>query len=226
MHLKRIKPEKLVILLWSLIFFQSCMYMKKWEKHIYFWHMFGRFFTILCPQQVKSQLLCKSKPESPHITFFLYPVLPVPPLSPPKALGRRADVPYRGDPSPCKMSLLRPDCCGASPPAFPLHPPQPCVLLEGAGGGRGPVQGEERVEEMVVGWDRGRERDNPALGPGWQMTPACRPNVPVGLSVVGAEIEDGWQVGMCGQLGRAEICFDLSCQTGEQGDGPSGKRSW
>lgn len=34
------------------------------------------------------------------------------------------------------------------------------------------------MEEMVVGW--GRVRDGPAQGPGLQMTPACRPNVPIG----------------------------------------------
>lgn len=65
------------------------------------------------------------------------------------------------------------------------------MLLEGAGWGLGPVQVEERVEKMVVGWDRGRERGNPALGPGWQMTPACPPKVLVGLLVVGTETE-GW----------------------------------
>lgn len=36
------------------------------------------------------------------------------------------------------------------------------------------------MEEMVVvGW--GREREGPAQGPGLQMTPVCRPNVPVGF---------------------------------------------
>lgn len=34
-----------------------------------------------------------------------------------------------------------------------------------------------RVEETAVGKDRAREGGGPALGPGWQVTPACRPNV-------------------------------------------------
>lgn len=59
---------------------------------------------------------------------------------------------------------------------------------------------EGRVEEMVVGWGRVRERGGPAPGPGWQMTPACRPNVTVGFS----ELEEGWtgskKVGMCSQF--------------------------
>lgn len=43
------------------------------------------------------------------------------------------------------------------------------------------------VEEMVVGWDRVRERERggPAPQPGWKMTPACRLNVPVVFSVAG-----------------------------------------
>lgn len=32
------------------------------------------------------------------------------------------------------------------------------------------------MEEMAAGW--GRVRDGPAQGPGLQMTPVCRPNVP------------------------------------------------
>lgn len=36
---------------------------------------------------------------------------------------------------------------------------------------------------MAADWDRGRETGNPALGPGWQMTPVCRPEVPAGLAV-------------------------------------------
>lgn len=67
---------------------------------------------------------------------------------------------------------------------------------------------------MVAGWDRGRERGNPAPGPGCQMTPVCRPNVPVGFAVVGTEIKEGWtrsrQVGMCGQLRRAKIIFEVN----------------
>lgn len=31
---------------------------------------------------------------------------------------------------------------------------------------------------MVEGWGREREREGPAQGPGWQVTPACRPEVP------------------------------------------------
>lgn len=42
-----------------------------------------------------------------------------------------------------------------------------------------------KVEVMVAGWGRVRERGGPAPGPGWQMTPACRPNVPVGFLGVG-----------------------------------------
>lgn len=44
-----------------------------------------------------------------------------------------------------------------------------------------------RVEEMVVGWDTAR--GGPAPGPGWQMTPACRPNRSnAGFPVVGEEL--------------------------------------
>lgn len=42
---------------------------------------------------------------------------------------------------------------------------------------------EEKV--VVVGWDRVREREGPAPGPGWKMTPACRLNVPAVSSVAG-----------------------------------------
>lgn len=56
------------------------------------------------------------------------------------------------------------------------------------------------MEEMVAGWGRVREREGPAPGPGWQMTPACRPNVPVGV----LELEEAWtgsrKVGKCVQL--------------------------
>lgn len=38
------------------------------------------------------------------------------------------------------------------------------------------------MEEMVAGWGRVRERDGPAQGPGLQMTPVCRPTVPVDFS--------------------------------------------
>lgn len=122
--------------------------------------------------------------------------LPVPPLSPPGAWGRRVGVPSQGDPSPCRMNPLRPDCFGPSPPSIPLRPPLPCALLEGAGAGSRQVQGEERAEgrvvEMVAGWDRVREKGGPAQGPGWQMTPACRPNVPVGF----LELEGPWTASM------------------------------
>lgn len=90
------------------------------------------------------------------------------------------------------MSPLRPDCCEPSRLPFPLHPPLPCALLEGADAGSRQVQGEERVEvreeEMVAGWGRVRERGGPAQGPAWQMTPGCRPSVPVGF----LELEEVW----------------------------------
>lgn len=47
---------------------------------------------------------------------------------------------------------------------------------------------EVREEEMVAGWGRVRERGGPAQGPAWQMTPGCRPSVPVGF----LELEEVW----------------------------------
>lgn len=62
------------------------------------------------------------------------------------------------------------------------------------------------MEEMVVGWDRARERGGPAPGPGWQMTPVCRLNVPEGLLVVGG----GWEADkVSGQLQRAGFWFNV-----------------
>lgn len=127
-----------------------------------------------------------------HVSFIQHLCFLVnPPLSPPATWGRRAGVPSRGDPLPCRKSHLKLDCCELPPLAF-LHRPLPCALLEGTGGGPGLEQGEERVEETVVGWDRVRERGGPAPGPGWQMTPACRLKVTVGFPV-GGELEEVWR---------------------------------
>lgn len=75
-----------------------------------------------------------------------------------------------------------------------------------------------RVEEMVVGWDTAR--GGPAPGPGWQMTPACRPNRSnAGFPVVGEELEEGWsgssRVIRVANLGELRSVFkSMSSQTG------------
>lgn len=108
----------------------------------------------------------------------LFPV-PVLVFSPPEVWGRRAGVPSRGDPSPCRRSPVKPERRRPSPPTSPLHPPTPCARLEGAGAGRRQLRGEERVAgrtgERGAGSGRVRERKGPAPGPGSQVTPACRP---------------------------------------------------
>lgn len=108
---------------------------------------------------------------------FIFPI-PVPILSPPGVGGRRAGVPSRGDPSPCRRSPVKPESRQPPPPTSPLHPPTPCARLEGAGAGSGQARGEERAAgwtgARAVGWGRVRERKDPAPGPGLQVTPACR----------------------------------------------------
>lgn len=102
---------------------------------------------------------------------------PVPIFSPPTVWGRRAGVPSRGDPSPCRRSPVKPECRERSPPTSPLHPPTPCARP-----GSRRVSGEERVAgwwgARVVVWGRvrtrGRGRNGPAPGPGSREAPACR----------------------------------------------------
>lgn len=73
---------------------------------------------------------------------------------------------------------MRPERREPSPPMPPLHPPTPCARLEGASVGSRQLRGEERVVERmgakVAGSGRVRESNDPALGPGLQVTPACR----------------------------------------------------
>lgn len=73
---------------------------------------------------------------------------------------------------------MKPECREPSPPMSPLHPPTPCARLEGAGVGSRQVWGEERAAgrmgARVAGSGRVRERNDPAPGPGLQVTPACR----------------------------------------------------
>lgn len=99
-------------------------------------------------------------------------------VSPPEVWGRRAGVPSRGDPSPCRRSPGKPGSHEPSPPMSPLHPPTPCARLEGAGVGSRQVRGEERVagrmEARAAGSGRVRERKDPAPGPGSRVAPACR----------------------------------------------------
>lgn len=111
--------------------------------------------------------------------IFFFPA-PVPIFSPPTVWGRRAGVPSRGDPSPCRRSPVKPECRERSPPTSPLHPPTPCARPGGAGAGPRRASGEERVEgwrgARVAAWGRGRGRgrNGPAPGPGSRVTPACR----------------------------------------------------
>lgn len=81
--------------------------------------------------------------------------------------------------------------------------------------------------EMVAGWGRVRERGGPAQGPGWQMTPGCRPNVPVGFLEIKEEWTRSRNVGKCFQLRGAKIHFEATVKPNwlspdELGDRPSG----
>lgn len=125
-----------------------------------------------------------SQADGTFRTIALYIILEAfiascsPHFSPPTVWGRRAGVPSRGDPSPCRRSLVKPECREHFPPTSLLHPPTPCARLEGAGAGSRRVLGEERVAgclgARVAVWGRVRERNDPAPGPGSRVAPACR----------------------------------------------------